>query len=217
MHRIANHGAQLDEAMRAMATLLSEGKIKAVGLSEANVDMIKTAQAALIKYTAGKHRIAAIQTEYSLLTRNVENNGILDFCKENEITFVAYSPLSRALLTSEINSVDNFETNDFRRSLPRFQGENLAKNNTIVAKVKDLANKKGCLTSQIALAWLLHKGVAIIPGTTKVKNLLSNVAANKIQLTTLEFDELCSLESAKGYRYTPEAMKAYGFDDELDA
>lgn len=218
LHRVAEGGAQLDEAMRAMAELLDVGKIRGVGLSEATIEMIEIANAALSKYTNGKHQIAALQTEYSLMTRVAETSGVLDFCRKHDITFVAYSPLSRALLTGEvIDPAQQFAENDFRRSLPRFQADNLKKNQLIVNKVSAMAKNKGCTTAQLALAWLLNQsGVVPIPGTTKIKNLKANVASQSVHFTQEELDALNDLEPAEGYRYTESAMKTYGFHDELD-
>lgn len=218
LHRITPHGTQIDESMRAMASLLKEGKIKAVGLSEATPEMIRSANEALLKYTDGAHQIAAVQSEYSLLTRNIEGNGVLDICRELGITFVAYSPLSRALLTGEVEDSSQFEESDFRRSLPRFQGENLEHNKNIVKKVQDLARAKHCSPTQIALAWVMHQqGVVPIPGTTKLSHLLSNVSARDITLSEQDLEILNKLESAQGYRYTEAAMRAYGFEDELSS
>src|SRR3990167_2109911 len=215
IHRIANNGVQLDEAMRAMAELLREGKIKAVGLSEATEEQIRSANASLLKYTNSAHRISAVQSEYSLMTRIVEKNCVLNCCRELGITFVAYSPLSRALLTGQVETADQFPVDDFRRSLPRFSPENLAKNKAIVGKVTELASKKNCTTAQIALAWVVAQGAIPIPGTTKLANLESNLASNHVLFTTEELDQLNKLETASGTRYTDAAMKAYGFESEL--
>lgn len=121
LHRIAQGGKQIDEAMKAMSELLAENKIKAVGLSEASIEVIQAANDALLKYTNGKHSLAAIQTEYSLMTRNIEKNGVLTLCKKLGITFIAYSPLSRALLSDEVINPEKMSDNDFRKELPRFQ------------------------------------------------------------------------------------------------
>lgn len=216
IHRIANNGAQLDEAMHAMAELLCDRKIKAVGLSEATEEQIRAANASLLKYTSSQHKITAVQSEYSLMTRAVEHNGVLQCCRELGITFVAYSPLSRALLTGQVETPDQFPKDDFRRTLPRFQKENLEMNIKIVKEVTKIAAEKNCITAQVALAWVLAQpGVVPIPGTTRAVNLLSNIAANNIRLSAEELVRLNALESAKGYRYTEAAMKAYGFEDEM--
>jgi aryl-alcohol dehydrogenase-like predicted oxidoreductase len=215
LHRIANDGAELDEAMRAMAELLNEGKIKAVGLSEAKPGHISLANGALLKYTNGKHQLAAIQSEYSLLTRTIEENGVLNLCRQLGITFVAYSPLSRALLTGEVEDPQQFEVTDFRRALPRFQTGNFEKNKLIVNQLKEISARKNCTAAQLALAWVIQQNVVPIPGTTKEAHLLSNIAANKVRFTAEELEKLNTLETASGYRYTEDAMKVYGFDDEL--
>ncbi len=217
LHRIANNGAQLDEAMQAMSELLAAGKIQAVGLSEANAQMIQSANDALLKYSNNQHQIAAVQTEYSLMTRVAEQNGVLDVCRKLGITFIAYSPLSRALLTGRINDVEQLAANDFRRQLPRFQADNLEINKKIVAEVSQIANRKKCSTAQVALAWVMAQPSVIpIPGTTKVENLLANIQSESITLNIEELNQLNSLKQAKGFRYTEAAMKAYSFTDEMN-
>ncbi len=218
IHRVAADGAQLEETMRAMAELLEAGKIKAVGLSEANPEMIKKANSALVTLTSGKHKLAAVQTEYSLMTRAIETNGVLNTCRELGITFVAYSPLSRALLTDEITTQKSLSDGDFRTTLPRFQDEALEHNKSIVRQIQVIAEHKNCTTAQVALAWVLQKpGVIPIPGTTKIKHLLANIQAEQVHLSETEMRALDELGTAKGYRYTEAAMKAYGFVDELNS
>ena len=141
IHRIANQGSQIDEAMRAMAELLEEGKIQAVGLSEASADIIQRSNAKLLEMTGGRHQLSAAQEEYSLMSRGIERSGVLDTCRALGITLVAYSPLSRALLTGEIETSDQFEESDFRQAMPRFQRENLVYNNELVSKVKEISEK----------------------------------------------------------------------------
>jgi aryl-alcohol dehydrogenase-like predicted oxidoreductase len=217
LHRISNNGAEIDEAMRAMSELLQAGKIKAVGLSEAKPDVIHAANKALLKYTQGAHQLAAIQSEYSLMTRVVETDGVLEACQQLGITFVAYSPLSRALLANSIQDpTQELAADDYRRSLPRFQKDNLEKNQFIVNIVKAIAEEQQCTPAQVALAWVIHKNVVPIPGTTKAKNLLANCAAENIQLTAGQLAQLDELSTAHGYRYTDEAMKAYGMEDEMN-
>jgi aryl-alcohol dehydrogenase-like predicted oxidoreductase len=217
IHRVVNDGEKIDESMQAMADLLAEGKIKSVGLSEANAHTIRRANTKLVELTNGVHQLAAVQTEYSLMSRRVENNDVLKTCRELDITFVAYSPLSRALLTGIVETSDDFEENDFRRTLPRFQKENLVHNNKIVSTVKKIAEEKGCSTAQISLAWLMHQSnVLPIPGTTKETHLLSNIHSESIVLEEDNLTQLSELGCAQGYRYTEAAMKAYGFEDEID-
>lgn len=214
IHRIANNGEQIEEAMHAMADLLHEQKILAVGLSEASVDVIEKANQALLHYTNGLHQIAAVQSEYSLLTRRIEENGVLKKCQKLGITLVSYSPLSRALLTGEITTPEQFEKDDARRLFPRFQNENLIFNNAIVQNIKILAEQKQCSTAQIALAWLMgQSNVVPIPGTTKIHNLLSNIDAMSVQLSEADYQLLNKLAQPKGERYTESYMKAFQFDD----
>lgn len=216
IHRIAGKGEKIDETMQAMAELLQEGKIKAVGLSEASPDMIRQANTALSNYTNGKHQLAAVQTEYSLMTRAPERNSVLDTCKDLSITFVAYSPLSRALLTGDIGDIAALDDNDFRKNLPRFQAENMQHNLAIIQKIKTMADTKQCSPAQLALAWLFAKpNVVPIPGTTKEKHLLTNIAAEKVVLSKEDMALLDSLGEAKGMRYPESAMKTYGLDEEI--
>src|SRR3990167_103535 len=216
LHRIEKKGARIDESMRAMAELLYANKIKAVGLSEASVETIKAANAALLKYTDDQHQLAAVQSEYSLMTRRVERKGVLGVCRGLNVTLVAYCPLSRALLTDEVPNPRQLQDGDFRKDLPRFQGENFEYNKALVEKVKELARSKQCTTAQIALAWVMHqKDVVPIPGTTKLSHLLSNIGANDVTFTHDELKLLNDLSEAQGYRYTEATLRVYGFDDEI--
>lgn len=212
LHRV--NPTQIDEAMQAMSELLNSQKIASVGLSEVSVATLQLANEKLAYYTDGKHSIAAVQTEYSLMSREVETNGVLEYCRNNHITFVAYSPLCRALLTGNIQTSNDLTNDDFRKTLPRFQPGNLALNITIVNQVEAMAKKKKCTTAQIALAWLAAQpGVVSIPGTTNVGNLAANSAALNIQLTNQELFTLNQLPSAHGCRYIESAMRAYGLEE----
>ncbi len=216
IHRIADHGTQITEAMEAMAELLAVGKIRAVGISEANAEVIRNANTALLNYTDGRHQLAAVQTEYSLMTRNPENNGVLTACSELNITFVAYSPLSRALLGNNIKDIEQLDINDARRGLPRFENENLRANQNIINEITTLVKSKGVTTAQVALAWLMHQAnVVPIPGTTKLKNLQENIQAIEIELTQEEIQFLNELKAPIGLRYPEVALRTYGLDDEL--
>ncbi|MGN6400211.1 MAG: aldo/keto reductase [Flavisolibacter sp.] len=191
----------IEETVGAMAQLVKEGKIRAIGLSEVNADTLRKAHAV--------HPITALQSEYSLWTRDPED-GVLQTCRELGIAFVAYSPLGRGFLTGQIKSFDDFEKDDYRRFSPRFQGENFDKNLQLVTKVEELAKAKGCTTAQLALAWVLAQGDHIfpIPGTKHKKYLEENVGALNIQLTKKELEELDAIApkgAAAGMRY-PEAM-----------
>jgi len=192
----------IEETIGAMADLIKEGKIKAIGLSEVNEETLRKAHAT--------HPITALQTEYSLWTRDPED-GILQSCRELGIAFVAYSPLGRGFLTGQFKSVEDFEPSDYRRHSPRFQGENFQKNLELVKKIEELAKQKGCTTAQLALAWVLAQGEDIfpIPGTKRVKYLEENVAALDIQLTKQELKEIDSIApkgAASGPRYPANMM-----------
>ena len=191
----------IEETVGAMSRLVEEGKVRFLGLSEAGPDTIRRAQAT--------HPIAALQTEYSLWSRDVEVK-ILPLLRELGIGLVPYSPLGRGFLTGEIQQFDDFAPDDYRRHSPRFQGENFQKNLHLVNHLRDLAHSKGVTASQLALAWVLAQGddLVPIPGTKRVKYLEENVGALAVQLTPDELrhlDELLPLGAAAGTRY-PEAM-----------
>src|SRR5215208_7231766 len=174
-HRV-DKTVPIEETVGAMAELVEQGKVRHLGLSEASPDTIRRAHAV--------HPISALQTEYSLWTRDPED-AVLPTVRELGIGFVAYSPLGRGFLSGRFQSPDDFEEGDFRRYHPRFQGENFQKNLELVEKVKEIADEKGVTAGQLALAWVLSQGedVVPIPGTTKVKNLEENVAAADIDLS----------------------------------
>lgn len=191
----------IEETVGAMAELVEQGKIKAIGLSEVNADTLRKAHSV--------HPITALQTEYSLWTRDPED-GILQTCQELGIAFVAYSPLGRGFLTGQIKKFEDFEPEDYRRFSPRFQGENFEKNLQLVKKIEELAQKKGCTTAQLALAWVLAQGNFIfpIPGTKHIKYLEENIGALQIRLSPQELadiDAIAPKGAAVGQRY-PEAM-----------
>jgi aryl-alcohol dehydrogenase-like predicted oxidoreductase len=177
----------IEETVGAMADLVKAGKVRYLGLSEAAPDTIRRAHAV--------HPISALQTEYSLWTRDVEENGVLNTVRELGIGFVAYSPLGRGFLTGEYKSFDDLPEDDFRRRNPRFQGENFAKNIELVRAVETLAAEKKATSAQVALAWVLSRGddVVPIPGTKRVKYLEQNVAAADV---TLSADDLARLDAA---------------------
>ncbi|XP_061990846.1 probable aldo-keto reductase 2 [Rosa rugosa] len=177
--------------------LIEEGKIKYIGLSEASASTIRRAHAV--------HPITAVQLEWSLWSRDVEEE-IIPTCRELGIGIVAYSPLGRGFLSSGANFIENLPNDDFRKNMPRFQAENLEHNKTIFERVSDLAARKGCTPSQLALAWVHHQGndVCPIPGTTKIENFNQNIQALSVKLTPEEMAELESFASAdavKGDRY----------------
>ena len=188
----------IEETVGAMTELVREGKVRYLGLSEASAANIRRAHSA--------HPIAAVQNEWSLWSRDLEENGQLATARELGIGIVAYSPLGRGFLTGAITSLNDFAADDFRRSAPRFTGENFKKNLELVDHVKSLAKRKGCTPGQLALAWLLAQGedVVPIPGTKRVKYLEENVGALNVRLTEDELREIDSIfppNAAAGQRY----------------
>jgi aryl-alcohol dehydrogenase-like predicted oxidoreductase len=184
-HRV-DQTVEIEETVGAMKELVESGKVRHLGLSEASPETIRRAHAV--------HPITALQTEYSLWTRDPEDR-ILPTVRELGIGFVAYSPLGRGFLSGRFQSPDDFEEGDFRRNNPRFQGENFQKNLELVERVKEIADEKGATPGQLALAWVLAQGddIVPIPGTTKVRNLEENAAAAEIELTD---DDLRGLDEA---------------------
>ncbi|XP_022878840.1 probable aldo-keto reductase 3 isoform X2 [Olea europaea var. sylvestris] len=185
--------------MGELKKLVEEGKVKYIGLSEASPSTIRRAHAV--------HPISAVQLEWSLWTRDAEVE-IIPTCRELGIGIVAYSPLGRGFFSSGPKVVETFSEVDFRKRLPRFQPENLELNKSLFERVKDIANRKGCTPSQLALAWVHHQGndVCPIPGTTKSTNLNENMGALSVKLTEEDMAELESITSAdavKGERYGP--------------
>lgn len=174
----------IEETIGAMAQLVKEGKLRYLGISEASPELIERAHR--------EHPIMAVQTEYSLWTRDVETNGVLDTVRRLGIGFVPYSPLGRGFLTGAIKSPEDFEEGDFRKKNPRFQGENFEKNLAIVDKLKQLSDQKGYTPAQLALAWVLAKGddLVPIPGTKRRKYLEENVQAADIRLSRQEVEEI---------------------------
>lgn len=200
-HRVDKE-TPIEDTVGAMADLVKEGKVRYLGLSEASVQTIRRASKV--------HPITALQTEYSLWSRDVEDE-ILPACRELEIGFVPYSPLGRGFLTGQIKTFDDLAGDDYRRHSPRFQGENFQKNLDLVKKIEELAKQKGCTASQLALAWLLGQGKDIvpIPGTKRRKYLEENVGALDVSLTNEEMrqiDEIAPKGVAAGGRYQEAQM-----------
>lgn len=196
-HRV-DPGVPIEETVGAMAELVTAGKVRHLGLSEAAPETIRRAHAV--------HPITALQTEYSLWTRDVESNGVLDTVRELGIGFVAYSPLGRGFLTGQFQSPADFAEDDFRRHHPRFEGENFGKNLALVREVERLAREKGVLPAQLALAWVMARGTDIvpIPGTKHVRYLEQNVAAADVVLDDAELQRLDAVfpaGAAQGARY----------------
>src|SRR5450432_53486 len=191
----------IEETVGAMAELVKEGKIRYIGLSEASPQTLRRA--------AKVHPIAALQTEYSLWTRDPEGE-ILATCRELGVGFVSYSPLGRGFLTGQFKKFDDLPADDYRRNSPRFQGENFQKNLDLLRSVEEIAQEKGCTASQLALAWVLAQGndIVPIPGTKRRKYLEENVAAAAIKLSAAELQRINAVfppDSAAGGRY-PEHM-----------
>jgi len=194
----------IEDTVGAMAELVRAGKVRHLGLSEASP--------ATIRRAAKVHPIAALQTEYSLWTRDSEAE-ILPTVRELGIAFVAYSPLGRGFLTGQFKKLDDLPADDVRRNHPRFQGENFQKNLDLVKKIEQLAAAKGCTPSQLALAWVLAQGndIVPIPGTKRVKYLDDDLGAINVRLTSEELaqiDAVLPVGAASGERYHAQAMKA---------
>ncbi|HVV25615.1 MAG TPA: aldo/keto reductase [Candidatus Saccharimonadales bacterium] len=187
----------IEDTIGEMTRLVEEGKVRYLGMSEAAPDTIRRA--------AKVHKITALQTEYSLWSRDPEDE-ILDTVRELGIGFVAYSPLGRGFLTGQIKSPNDFEAGDFRKNHPRFQGENFQKNLELVEKVKQMAEEKGCTTGQLALAWVLAQGddIVPIPGTRHINYLRENIGAVDVELTDEDLqrlDEAAPKGATAGDRY----------------
>ena len=204
-HRV-DRTVPIEETVGAMADLVRAGKVRHLGLSEASSPTIRRA--------VREHPITALQTEYSLWSRDPEDD-VLPTCRELNIGFVAYSPLGRGFLTGRFRSLDDFSPDDYRRNSPRFQGENFQKNLDLVARVDAIARRKRCTPSQLALAWVLAQGddIVPIPGTRQRKYLEENVRAIEVELTPgdlEEIDEVAPKGVAAGERYNATAMKTIG-------
>ena len=194
----------IEESVGAMADLVKAGKVRYLGLSEAS--------AATLERAHKVHPISALQSEYSLWSRDPEDNGCLAACQRLGIAFVPYSPLGRGFLTGALKSPDDFAADDFRRFNPRFQGDNFAKNLLLVKQVQALAADKGVTAGQLALAWVLGQGDYLIPipGTKQRKYLEENVAALDITLSITELAALTAIfptRAVSGLRYAEESMK----------
>ncbi|HEY6841461.1 MAG TPA: aldo/keto reductase [Chthoniobacterales bacterium] len=201
-HRV-DPGVPIEETVGAMAELVTAGKVRALGLSEANPETLRRA--------AKVHPIAALQSEYSLWSREVETNGVLATCRELGITFVPYSPLGRGFLTGTIQKVADLDPSDWRRTNPRFAEEALQGNLKLADTVKELAANKGCTPAQFSLAWVLAQRDEMIPipGTKRVRYLEDNMGALAVKLTEndlREIDERFQQIAVLGERYAPDMM-----------
>jgi aryl-alcohol dehydrogenase-like predicted oxidoreductase len=202
-HRV-DPNTPIEDTVGAMTRLVEQGKVRHLGLSEAGIETIRRAHKV--------HPITALETEYSLWSRDPED-GILDVCRELGIGFVAYSPLGRGFLTGRIKSFDDLAPDDYRRNSPRFQGKNFEKNLQLVKRIEKMAAEKGCTPAQLALAWVLAQGEDFvpIPGTKRRKYLAENFAALDVKLTPHDLkhiDEIAPQGVAAGARYPEAAMAA---------
>jgi len=200
LHRV-DPATPIEETVGAMAALVKEGKVRHLGLSEASPETLERA--------CRVHPIAALQTEYSLWSRDPED-GVLQACRRLGVGFVAYSPLGRGFLTGQLKTFEDLAPDDYRRSSPRFQGENFGKNLQLVHRIEALAKEKGCTASQLALAWVLAQGTDIvpIPGTKRRTYLDENLGALQVVLSPADLQHLDAVAprgAAAGLRY-PEAM-----------
>ena len=196
-HRV-DPGVPIEETVGALADLVKEGKVRAIGLSEASAATLRRAHAV--------HPVSALQSEYSLWTRDPEGE-ILDTCRELGIGFVPFSPLGRGFLTGKVQKPEDFGADDFRTTLPRFSAENMAANASLVKLLQEMAEQKGVTAAQLALAWVLHRGdfIVPIPGARKIPHLEQNIAATDISLTPEEITtlgELLAPEKFSGKRYS---------------
>lgn len=201
-HRLDKY-TPIEETMEVLAELVKAGKIKYVGLSEVSSDTIRKAHAV--------HPLTAVQTEYSLFERSLEEVGINDTLNELGIGLVAYSPLGRGFLSGQFKKIEDFPANDFRRSLPKYMGEQFQKNLELLGGIESMAKQKGISSSQLAIAWTIAKGAVPIPGTKRVKYVEQNIAATHIELTKAELDQLESiipLGTVTGDRYDAAGMQA---------
>ena len=193
----------IEETIGAMADLVKEGKVKGIGVSEVNAETLQKANDIF--------PLSALQSEYSLWTREPEDE-MLPLCKKLGIAFVAYSPLGRGFLTGQIKRFEDLDQDDFRRTSPRFTGENFNKNLALVKKIEAIAKEKNCTPSQLALTWVMAQGDFIfpIPGTKRVKYLEENVKATEVKLSEKdlqEIEEVFPKNAASGMRYTEAGMK----------
>lgn len=202
LHRV-DPATPIEETVAAMADLVKQGKVRALGLSEVSPATLRKAHKI--------HPITALQTEYSMWSREPEDE-LLNTCRELGIAFVAYSPLGRGFLTGQIKKFEDLAANDFRRTSPRFQGANFQKNLDLVEKLKTMAVKKGCTASQLALAWVMAQGdhVFPIPGTKRIQYLEENIGSVNVKFSKEELQEVDAIAPkgvAAGLRYPEGSMK----------
>ncbi|TLZ01673.1 MAG: aldo/keto reductase [Gammaproteobacteria bacterium] len=203
LHRV-DRTVPIEDTVGAMAELVRAGKVRHLGLSEVAPLTLERAHRV--------HRITALQSEFSLWTRDPDEEGVLQACERLGVGFVPYSPLGRGFLTGAIRSPDDFAADDYRRTNPRFQGENFARNLALVEKVKALAREKDCSPAQLALAWVLAQGPHIvpIPGTRRIRNLEENLGALEVRLEDADLEAIEAVfpaGTAAGARYTEAMMR----------
>ena len=198
-HRV-DPNTPIEDTVGALAELVTEGKVRHIGLSEAGPDTIRRAHAV--------HPITALQSEYSLWTRDPETRT-LPVLRELSIGFVAYSPLGRGMLTGKVRSTDDLADSDFRKTNPRFTGENFQRNLSSTDEVRSIADEVGCTSAQVSLAWLLAQGddIAPIPGTKRVSRVEENASADSIELSAEQLDRLDKLTPAAGGHHNEEQMR----------
>jgi aryl-alcohol dehydrogenase-like predicted oxidoreductase len=202
LHRV-DPNTPIEETVQAMSDLVKEGKVGYIGLSEASSETIRKAHSI--------HPLTAVQSEYSLFERSIEEDGIIKTLEELQIGLVAYSPLGRGFISGEIQHPQDLAENDFRRSIPRFQGEQFYKNIELLNEIKLIADERKITASQLALAWIASKGFLAIPGTKRVKYVEQNIEASQLILTTEELNRLeniIPLGTITGNRYDESGMKS---------
>ncbi|WP_337964792.1 aldo/keto reductase [uncultured Flavobacterium sp.] len=202
LHRV-DPNTPIEETVQAMSDLVKEGKVGYIGLSEVSSETIKKAH--------NIHPLTAVQSEYSLFERSIEEDGIIKTLEELQIGIVAYSPLGRGFISGEIQHPQDLAENDFRRSIPRFQGEQFYKNIELLNEIKVIADERQITASQLALAWIASKGFLAIPGTKRVKYVEQNIEAAQLTLTAKELDRLESIipvGTITGNRYDESGMKS---------
>ena len=201
LHRLDTN-TPIEETVEAMGELVKEGKVKYIGLSEVGSETIRKAHQV--------HPLTAVQSEYSLFERQIEELGILDTLNELGISLVAYSPIGRGFLNGEIQKPEDFRENDFRKTIPKYQGEQFYKNVELVNEIKKVAEEKNITSAQLAIAWVIAKGNTPIPGTKRVKYVEENIAAAGISLTQEDLnrlEDIIPLGTETGLRYDEVSMK----------
>lgn len=201
LHRLDTN-TPIEETVEAMGELVKEGKVKYIGLSEVGSETIRKAHKI--------HPLTAVQSEFSIFEREIEEIGILDTLEELSIGLIAYSPIGRGFLNGEIQKPEDFRENDFRKYIPKYQGEQFYKNVELVNEIKKIADEKSISSAQLAIAWVIAKGHTPIPGTKRVKYVEQNIAAANISLTQEDLNRLeriIPLGTKTGARYDAESMK----------